>query len=165
MKRGIKLAEIWAIAFQVSGAIILLLWSIQGAKKEKIIERYFPGSSCVERDDEDNCILKKERLQKISKEAYLNILAFVDIAIGYSLAFFVKNKYEATNALLSTIVITLIILFMENILAYIISRMFYRKDEIVPYSLLKENDVDTFATDKEVENMFDETFNEVFGEK
>ena len=54
---------------------------------------------------------------------------------------------------------------MENILAYIISRMFYRKDEIVPYSLLKENDVDTFATDKEVENMFDETFNEVFGEK
>lgn len=148
------MTEVFAIALQVSGAIILLLWSVNGAKKEKIIEKYFPGSNVAPRDNENNCVLKKEKLQKISKEAYLNILAFIDIVIGYALAFFISSKNDATNTFLSTIIITLIVLVAENILASILSKIFYRKDEIVPYSILENNDVDTIITTEELEKMF-----------
>ena len=48
--------EIFAMAFQVSGALILLLWCIEGAKKKKIIEQYFPGSNIAQRNNENNCI-------------------------------------------------------------------------------------------------------------
>ena len=148
------MVEIWAIAFQVSGALILLLWCIEGARKEKIIERYFPGSNIAHRDNDGNCTLKKEKIQKIGKEAYLNIFAFVDIIIGYSLAFFIVNKCEKVNAFLSTIVITLVILSVENVLASIISNAVYRKDEIVSYDVLKENGVDTVVIAREIDDFF-----------
>ena len=41
------------LVFQLAGALILLLNSINGSK-EAVIKNCFPGSNIVERDDDDN---------------------------------------------------------------------------------------------------------------
>ena len=53
------MVQIISIAFQLAGALILLMWSIRGARKIAIIERCFPGSNIVERDEENNCTIEK----------------------------------------------------------------------------------------------------------
>ena len=51
------------LAFQVSGALLLLLNCIKGGKKS-VIKNCFPGSNVVERDEKNNCKIPKEKLQE-----------------------------------------------------------------------------------------------------
>lgn len=90
--------QILSISLQLSGAVILLLWCLKGASKEQVVRKYFPGSNTVKRDDEDNCKLSKEKLQAITSEVYVNALAFVDLIIGYLIAYFVKDTYSPVIA-------------------------------------------------------------------
>lgn len=75
------------LVFQLSGALILLLNSVK-CSKERIIKNCFPGSNFVERDENNNCKIEKEKLQKSAHNTYLNMTAFVDLVIGYILAVF-----------------------------------------------------------------------------
>ncbi len=148
--------EIISISFQLSGAIILLLWCLNGAKKEQIIREYFPGSNTIKRDDDDNCILSKDRLQMITKEVYVNVMAFGNLIIGYLLTYFAVRTCTPVYAIGLTVFLVVIIIAVEELLAKLFAAMKYSKDIIVPYDLLEKYGVDTFATDKEVSDMLDE---------
>ncbi len=136
----------------------MLLWCLKGAKKEQIIRKYFPGSNTIKRDDDDNCILSKERLQAITKEVYVNVLAFVDLIIGYLLAYFAVGIYTPVFATGLTVLLVVVIIAVEELFAKRFAVIKYSKDLIVPYDLLEKYGVDTFATDKEVSDMLDEVF-------
>ena len=97
------------LAFQLAGAVILLLNCCKGNKKA-VIKNCFPGSNVVERDNNNNCTIPKEKLQESAHKIYLNIVAF--------------------------------------------------GDEKVPYNELAKDGVDTFATNKEVDDMFKDIFGE-----
>ncbi len=128
--------QVISIAFQLAGALILLMWSIRGARKSAIIERCFPGSNVAERDDDNNCKIEKLILQKKAYEVYLNILAFVDLIIGYLIAYFAVNYYEPVCAVLYTVLTTAVIIGIEMLVAYGAAKLRYKKDEIVPYEEL-----------------------------
>ena len=146
--------QVISIAFQLAGALILLMWSIRGARKSAIIERCFPGSNVAERDDDNNCKIEKLILQKKAYEVYLNILAFVDLIIGYLIAYFAVNYYEPVCAVLYTVLTTAVIIGIEMLVAYGAAKLRYKKDEIVPYEELQKYGVDTVTTSKEIEEMF-----------
>lgn len=146
--------QVISIALQLAGALILLMWSIRGARKTAIIERCFPGSNVAERDDDNNCIIEKTKLQMTVYEVYLNILAFVDLVIGYLIAYFAVNYYEPACAVLYTVLATAAIISIEMLLAYGFAKLRYKKDEIFPYEDLREMGVDTIITSKEIEEMF-----------
>ena len=66
------------LAFQLSGALVLLLNCMKGGK-EAVIRNCFPGTNVVERDENNNCKIEKEKLQKSAHNIYLNIIAFADL--------------------------------------------------------------------------------------
>ena len=150
--------QVISISLQLTGAVILLLWCLKGANKEQIVRKYFPGSNTVSRDDDDNCVLKKEKLQEITSEVYVNALAFVDLIIGYLVAYFVTETFDPMVAVALTILLTLVLILTEHIIARKLAACKYPEDIIIPYSDLEKHGVETFATDKEVSDMFDDVF-------
>jgi len=145
--------QIISISLQLSGAVILLLWCLKGASKEQIVRKYFPGSNIAKRDDNDNCVLSKEKLQSITSEVYVNALAFVDLIIGYLSAYFVKETFVPVVAVALTAFLTAILIAFEYIIAGKFAAHKYPEDMIIPYSYLKEHGVETFMTGKEVHDM------------
>ena len=146
--------QIISISLQLSGAVILLLWCLRGASKEQVVRKYFPGSNTVKRDDENNCTLSKERLQEITSEVYVNALAFVDLILGYLIAYFIQNTIEPIVAVILTVLLTISLIVIERVVARKLAEMKYPKDLVIPYSFLAKYGVDTFITNKEIDDMF-----------
>lgn len=146
--------QIISISFQISGAVILLLWCLRGAKIDHIIEKCFPGSNTVSRDDNNNCILSKERLQKAAREVYTNVLAFVDLIIGYLTTYFITDTLTPVCASILTIFITAVLIAINYIIAWRLSIWKYPNDVVVSYSVLEKHNVDTIITNKEIEDLW-----------
>lgn len=152
--------QIFSISFQLAGAIILLLWCLKGAKKENIIKRYFPGSNVIERDDDNNCVLHKDKLRMVSREVYINIIAFCDLIIGYGLSFYASQSERKLTALMISMAITTVLLAFEYLVTHIVSIMVFKEDLIKKYDELEKYDVDTIITNKEIEDIFNEVMND-----
>ena len=146
--------QIISISLQLSGAVLLLLWCLKGASKEQVVRKYFPGSNTVKRDDEDNCTLSKERLQAITSEVYVNALAFVDLILGYLIAYFVQNTIEPIMAVILTVLLTIVMIALERVIAQKLAKRKYSEDLVIPYSYLEKYGVDTFSTIKEIDDIF-----------
>lgn len=148
--------QILSISLQLAGAVILLLWCLKGASKEQVVRKYFPGSNTVKRDDEDNCILSKEKLQLITSEVYVNASAFIDLILGYLIAYFVEDTYFPGIAVVLTIILTSVLIVFERFVASKLAAKKYSKDLVIPYSYLEKYGVDTFITNKELDDMLNE---------
>ena len=142
------------LVFQLSGALILLLNSVK-CSKERIIKNCFPGSNFVERDENNNCKIEKEKLQKSAHNIYLNMIAFADLVVGYILAVFSPTSTTKTClVLLSVIVLTCVLLVVEYFLSLFCAKIKYANDMVIPFKNL--DGVDTFAINKEIEAIFND---------
>lgn len=146
-------------AFQISGAIILLLWSLRGIKAN-VLDLYFSDSNVIERDNNDMCVLAKEKLQKKLQTIFQNIFAFADLIVGYSLALFAQSLFESYKTFVITEVLTVIIIVAEYFASIIIAKVKYPKDVSMSFAEIQKYkpDVSTFTTNKEVDDMFNEVF-------
>ena len=136
---------ILSISFQVSGGLILLLWSF-GRTKEKVFQLYFPGSNIVERDENNKVCLDKKKLRKKAVNIYMNRFAFICLIIGYGLSLFGDiSDYNRWKALC--------IIGIESIFIILISIIYFRKDEYIDFDNLE--DVDTFTSDAEISSILD----------
>lgn len=146
------------LIFQLAGALILLLNSINGSN-EVVIKNCFSGSNMVERDDNDICTIPKEKLRNSAHKIYLNIVAFLDLVIGYGIAAFSPSP---TTSTLCTFAIVLAGSFTLMVMEYFLSKWGawakYPVDELVPYSKLKKHGVDTNITGKELDEMLSDIF-------
>lgn len=146
------------LVFQLSGALILLLNSVK-CRKERIIKNCFPGSNIVERDENNNCKIEKEKLQKSAHNTYLNMIAFVDLVVGYVLAVFSPtSSTEICLVLLEVILFTCILIFAEYKFSLICAKIIYANDMVIPFKNL--DGVDTVFTNKEIEDSFNNVFKE-----
>ena len=144
------------LVFQLSGALVLLLNCIKGGKNA-VIKSCFPGTNVVERDENNNCKIEKEKLQKSAHNIYLNIIAFADLVVGYILAAFSPiADTHAPKILLEIIALTCILLIVEYYLSRFCARKIYAKDMVVPFENL--DGVDTFVTVKEMDDMLNDAF-------
>lgn len=148
------------LAFQLAGALILLLNVVKG-NKNAVIKNCFPGSNIADRDDDNNCVIPKDKLQGSAHAIYLNIVAFADLVVGYLIAAFSPVAiYETCYTVLGVVGGTVVLLLAEYYLSLLIAKLVYAQDIIKPYSELEEYGVDTNITNKEIDDMF----NNVFGE-
>ena len=139
------------LALQLAGALLLLLNCSKGSKKA-VIKNCFPGSNIAERDENNNCIIPKEKLQESAHKIYLNIVAFVDLVVGYMLAAFSPvATYSTCYTVIGVAVLTIVLLVLEFYFSRLVSRIVYSKDKEVPYSELEENGVDTEMTETEID--------------
>jgi len=147
---------IFSLAFQVAGAVILII-KYFGKTKERIIEEYYPGSNIAERDENNTIVLEKEKLQTCARKIYDNRASFSFIAIGYILSIFgdISNQCKVC-VLMMTVTCTVTIILIEKGVAIILSKIFYRKDEKIPFDKVKHI-ADTAMTQDEVSKMFNET--------
>ena len=148
------------LAFQLAGALILLLNVVKG-NKNAVIKNCFPGSNIADRDDDNNCVIPKDKLQGSAHAIYLNIVAFADLVVGYFIAAFSPVAiYETCYTVLGVIGGTVVLLLAEYYLSLLIAKLVYAQDIIKPYSGLEGYGVDTNMPNKEIDDMF----NDVFGE-
>ena len=124
---------ITSFSFQISGAVLLLLWSL--TKCDKKIKKMSTESNLywIEIDDKGEKIgLSKEKLQKNARTVYKNILAFFDILIGYFSAVFLKETQQgAWEKFVGVLILTIIIVFVEILIAKCIAKRNYPKDQDV----------------------------------
>lgn len=146
------------LVFQLSGALILLLNSVK-CGKGTVIKNCFPGSNFVERDENDNCKIEKEKLQKSAHNIYLNMIAFVDLAVGYILAVFSPTSTtKICLGLLVVIVLTCILLVVEYFLSLFCAKIKYANDMVIPYKNL--DGVESAITNKEIDAMLNDEYKE-----
>lgn len=140
------------LVFQLSGALLLLLNCIKSGK-ESVIKNCFPGSNVVERDENNNCKIPKEKLQESAHKIYLNIVAFADLVIGYLFAAFSPTAdVQIELVLVKVIVATVILLVLEYYFSCFCAKRIYAKDISVPFDELEG--VDTTVTKQEIEDLF-----------
>ena len=148
------------LAFQLAGALILLLNVVKG-NKNAVIKNCFPGSNIADRDDDNNCVIPKDKLQGSAHAIYLNIVAFADLVVGYLIAAFSPvATYDSCQTVLGVVGGTVVLLLVEYYVSLLIAKLVYAQDIIKPYSELEGYGVDTNITNKEIDDMF----NDVFGE-
>ena len=115
------MAFIAMLALQVAGELVLLLNNINGSR-EAVIRSCFPGSNIVKRDNDNNCVLPCEKLQRSAHAIYLNIVAFFDLVIGYGIAAFspeCKNPQFMNVALVivSSVLLTIALFYLCKVAA------------------------------------------------
>lgn len=143
---------IFMLAFQLSGALLLLINSVKGGK-ESVIKHCFPGSNVVERDENNNCKIPKEKLQKSAHEIYLNRTAFLYLTIGYFLAAFSPTtEIRIVVVVAKMIIVTFALLLLGYYTSRFCAKRIYSEDISIPYYKLEG--VDTNMTKQEIEDIF-----------
>lgn len=141
-------------SFQISGAVILLLGSLSATNK-KILAAYFSAPSVVLRDDNDMCMLSKKELQKACRPVYQNIVAFINLVIGYSLAIFAEKQYENCRTFILVVCITILVIAIEYATVYVLAWVRYRSDKQVPFAEIHKHQphIATVMTEKELDDI------------
>lgn len=138
-----------------------MLLNVVKGNKNAVIKNCFPGSNIADRDDDNNCVIPKDKLQGSAHAIYLNIVAFADLVVGYlTAAFSPVATYETCHTVLGVVGGTVVLLLAEYYLSLLVAKLVYAQDIIKPYSELEGYGVDTNITNKEIDDMF----NDVFGE-
>ena len=88
----------------------------------------------------------------------MNVLAFVDLIIGYLSAYFAKDTFIPIVAVALTALLTTALIACEYVIARKFAAYQYPADMIIPYSYLEKYGVDTFVSDKEVNDMLCDVF-------
>lgn len=154
------MAFIAMLALQVAGALVLLLNNINGSR-EAVIRSCFPGSNTVKRDNDNNCVLPCEKLQRSAHVIYLNIIAFFNLVVGYGVAAF--NPECAYPPFINAILVFITSALLTSIefsLCKKVAKVVYSEDRTVSYDDLEKYDVETFATEKEFNDMLSDLFGE-----
>lgn len=147
------MAYILSLAFQVAGAVLLII-KYWGRTRERIIDEYFPGSNVIERDKNNNVKLQKDKVQECARRIYDNRAAFLFIAVGYILSIFGEMQGKCKVCVLAFVISsTVIIIILEKNWSYIAAEYFYKEDIPLKYDDIKEK-ADTCITSSEVDDMF-----------
>ena len=129
------LVTVASFSFQVAGAVILLLWSIGEADKK--IKAQCLQNNIYWGDFDENGLtttLSKVDLQTNAKIIYRNIIAFIDIIVGYICAIFVDQLSLSDWCILMLVIsCTTLILVVEWQLSAFIARKKYPEDQKIKW--------------------------------
>lgn len=146
------LVYVLASSFQIAGAIILIM-KYWGNTKQRVINEYYPGTGIASNDGDNNAVLEVTHVRDCVIEIYANRVAFINIAIGYTMSIFgekgtVKNIY----IFLSVIGFSGLLIGIEKMVAKLIARIRYKEDIVVPYDELPTH-IDRTISNKDLEEL------------
>ena len=143
---------VFSIAFQVAGAVILII-KYFGKTEERIKQEYYPGSNIAPRDENEYTKLEGKKCMECAQRIYDNRASFSFIALGYILSIFGDASGQCrVCVLMMTITCTIVIILLEKGISNLISYVFYRNGIECPYSEVSEW-ADTEATKEEIEEL------------
>lgn len=142
---------ILSVSCQVAGALILLLWAC-GNTKKKIINKYYLDIADAIRDDNNNIVMKKEKIRECVVDIYMNRFSFFCIAVGYFLAVFGVLTVKRSMAVVGICVLTTILIVFGVLVSKIMARLLYRKDIMININEVG-HDVMTPMTEKEIDEI------------
>ena len=138
------LINVSSFAFQIAGAVLLLLWSIRKIDT-KIKEQCLESAGILSFQFDESGIytdIPKDDLQSVAKITYKNIAAFINILIGYTCAIFsAETPLPRWSIFVLVIVLTAIILWIENIYISHIAKKRYPENERIYDKERTEKDV------------------------
>lgn len=150
------LMYIFSLAFQIAGAVLLII-KFWGNTYNRIIETYYPGAGIADNDGDYNAILDVDRVRECAKEIYGNRAAFIYIAIGYVVSIFgEKQDVDDWLLLIFVIEVTIFLIMAERIFATLCSKYFYKADLKIPYDNLPEY-VSGTMSNKDIDEMLEDT--------
>lgn len=120
------MSYVLSIAFQFTGAIILLLNSLEKLD-DQIRSQYSIGESLIPCKD-GKVILSKKRVKEITHTVSLNRCAFFDLVIGYLLTIIAEPTFKTCYALVWMLVFTMIITGIECFIAFVASELKSQSD-------------------------------------
>ena len=143
-----------SIAFQLSGAILLMV-KFWGKRKEEILQQYFNSSESICRDDGEEVVLHKEKLRKIFKEIYLTRFSFIYIVLGYALSV-LDISTSKCSAILIIMSMSVHLILLAHFVCFLICKVKYSKDLKIPYdeAVEKGNAVQEM-TKKDIDDIID----------
>ncbi len=117
-----------SFAFQIAGAVILLIWSLH--KPNKMVEAMAANNDGLHWLDMNGYTeISATKLQSTARTVYQNIFAFINLIIGYTCAIFSGNTtLEDLHIFALTILATILILLTEYLLIWLIAKMFFHTD-------------------------------------
>jgi hypothetical protein len=120
-----------SFAFQLAGAVILLLWSLWKIdKKIKSMSIENDGIPIVGFDN--TTVISKKDLQKNAKKVYINIAAFLNLVIGYGAAIFAEDSTRSNCYIFILVVfVTFLIIVFELLLSGVVAKLRYNADQKV----------------------------------
>jgi len=139
-----------SISLQLSGALLLLLWSFSKWSKN-VLNMCFPGIIFAERKDNGDVYIGKDIVRSKVKTIILNVCAFFYIAAGYLLPIFSDDHIENQWLTLGIIVLfTIIFLICAHLIAKLVSVRWIKTDRVLTDDEIKEYNIPTYATEQEI---------------
>lgn len=148
-----------AISFQLSGALLLVLYSIS-TKRRNVIKR-FAGKCLIYRDNNTNEITyDKDALKITFRDAWLNKIAFTLIALGY--CFGVFGEIDEKNKNLIAIVIVLLTVIIM-VLSYFIVACIIKYSPNINKELSNE-ELSELGVEPDIENLSNKEIDDIINE-
>lgn len=139
-----------SISLQLSGALLLLLWSFSKMSKN-VLNMCFPGIIFAERKENGDVYIGRDIIRSKVKTILLNICAFCYIDAGYLLPVFsddsVKNQWFTFGLI---IVLTILFIVSAYLISIFVSVIWIRKDRILTEDEIAEYNIPTYATEQEI---------------
>lgn len=122
------IAYIGALAFQLTGAILLIVYYC-GKTKERLYREYFPSGGVIAANKNLIVKLEKKRLQECARKIYDNRLSFIYIAFGYFLSIF-GDPEDVCKVCLTVWIgaLSFILYFIEKAISHSVAVIIYRED-------------------------------------
>lgn len=135
-----------SFAFQISGAIILLNWSVSNLDN-RIKAKCFDQHTSLTLETTSDGIkirLRKDDLQRYAIELYKSVVAIANILIGYSCAIFMEDNIVSKYVTLLLVVVAVAaILLVEKLVIEKLARKKYNVDLLlgdkeykIPYGMV-----------------------------
>ncbi len=144
---------VFAVSFQIAGAVILLLKYCRNTR-QRIIKEYYPGAGIANNDGEDNAILEVRYVRECVREIYLSRSALAHIALGYALSIFgEKGKAPSICVFLGVLIATLVLIAITYFMVKGLAKVKCKEDIKIPYTDLPDYVSGTMTT-KELDRIF-----------
>lgn len=152
------LLYIISISLQISGALLLMLFSLSTNRKKVI--KNFINKDIITKDSDERIDYNKEELKETFKTAYLNKFSFGFIALGYLIGVIGEIDYSYKLVIiLGIIIFTLIFMILAYLIVHFIMK--YSKEvnkelteeEMIAYNIdptitmVTQNDIDELFKD------------------
>ena len=150
------LLYILSISFQVSGALLLMKYSLS-SNREKVIKRFI-NKNMITKDYDGNIIYDKKELKETFKIAYLNKLSFLYITLGYLMNVFGKtDDSQLLFVIIGIVFFTLLFMILAYFSVYLIIKFSKNVNDV-----LTEKEMVKYKIDPNISTITKKEMNDIF---
>lgn len=143
-----------SISLQLSGAVLLLLWSFSKMSKN-VLNMCFPGIVFASRRENGDVYIDRDIIRSKVKTILLNVCAFCYITVGYLLPIFSESNTEnQMYTFVSVVVLSVVFIVSAHFISKLVSIVWIRKDRTLTDDEITEYNIHSEVSEQEVLALF-----------